>query len=106
LGQTAQTPFGVEPSVTHNFVKKHQEGAKYTDTQVITELQRKSADCPWKRVHANFSGHAVLCAAGFNIRWLLHMISKQGIGFFEPAAGQRFGSTSYFRIFHYPIQAW
>jgi len=26
--------------------------------------------------------HAVLCAAGFNIRWLLRMIAKKGIGFF------------------------
>jgi IS5 family transposase len=22
--------------------------------------------------------HAVLCAAGYNIRWLLHMIAKEG----------------------------
>ena len=26
--------------------------------------------------------HAVLCAAGFNIRWLLRMIAKKGIGLF------------------------
>jgi hypothetical protein len=26
--------------------------------------------------------HAVLCAAGFNIRWLLRMITKKGIGLF------------------------
>jgi IS5 family transposase len=26
--------------------------------------------------------HAVLCAAGFNIRWLLRMISKKGIRFY------------------------
>jgi IS5 family transposase len=26
--------------------------------------------------------HAVLCAAGFNIRWLLRMIVKKGIGLF------------------------
>ena len=26
--------------------------------------------------------HAVLCAAGFNIRWLLRMIIKKGIGLF------------------------
>ena len=24
--------------------------------------------------------HAVLCAAGYNIRWLLRMIAKRGIG--------------------------
>jgi IS5 family transposase len=24
--------------------------------------------------------HAVLCAAGYNIRWLLRMIAKKGIG--------------------------
>jgi IS5 family transposase len=28
------------------------------------------------------SVHAVLCAAGFNIRWLLRMIAKKGIGLF------------------------
>ena len=27
---------------------------------------------------------AVLCAAGFNIRWLLRMIAKKGIGLFLP----------------------
>jgi IS5 family transposase len=26
--------------------------------------------------------HAVLCAAGYNIRWLLRMIVKKGISFF------------------------
>jgi IS5 family transposase len=26
--------------------------------------------------------HAVLCAAGFNIRWLLRMIAKKSIGLF------------------------
>ncbi len=26
--------------------------------------------------------HAVLCAAGFNVRWLLRMIAKKGIGLF------------------------
>ena len=26
--------------------------------------------------------HAVLCAAGYNIRWLLRMIVKKGLGFF------------------------
>jgi IS5 family transposase len=26
--------------------------------------------------------HAVLCAAGFNIRWLLRMIIKKGLGLF------------------------
>ena len=26
--------------------------------------------------------NAVLCAAGFNIRWLLRMIAKKGIGLF------------------------
>jgi hypothetical protein len=26
--------------------------------------------------------HAVLCAAGYNIRWLLRMIRKKGIGLF------------------------
>jgi IS5 family transposase len=26
--------------------------------------------------------HAVLCAAGYNIRWLLRMIVKKGIGLF------------------------
>jgi IS5 family transposase len=25
--------------------------------------------------------HAVLCAAGYNIRWLLRMIVKKGLGF-------------------------
>jgi transposase, IS5 family len=25
--------------------------------------------------------HAVLCAAGYNIRWLLRMIIKKGLGF-------------------------
>lgn len=30
--------------------------------------------------------HAVLCAAGYNIRWLLRMITRKGIGlFFAPA---------------------
>ena len=38
--------------------------------------------------------HAVLCAAGFNIRWLLRMIVKKGIGlFFAPAAGGRIGTN-------------
>jgi hypothetical protein len=37
--------------------------------------------------------HAVLCAAGFNIRWLLRMIVKKGHRpFFAPATGQRFGA--------------
>ncbi|MFM7658576.1 MAG: transposase, partial [Burkholderiaceae bacterium] len=26
--------------------------------------------------------HAVLCAAGYNLRWLLRMIRKRGIGFY------------------------
>ncbi|PUE63273.1 hypothetical protein B9Z45_00985 [Limnohabitans sp. 2KL-17] len=26
--------------------------------------------------------HAVLCSAGFNIRWLLRMIAKKGLGLF------------------------
>jgi len=26
--------------------------------------------------------HAVLCAAGFNIRWLLRMISKKGVSLY------------------------
>ena len=26
--------------------------------------------------------HAVLCAAGYNIRWLLRMITKKGLGLF------------------------
>ncbi len=31
--------------------------------------------------------HAVLCAAGYNIRWLLRMIVKKGLCFFmQPAA--------------------
>ena len=41
--------------------------------------------------------HAVLCAAGYNIRWLLRMIVKRGITFlqvvfFVPEAGQRTGA--------------
>lgn len=27
--------------------------------------------------------HAVLCAAGYNIRWLLRMIAKKGIAFLQ-----------------------
>ena len=36
--------------------------------------------------------HAVLCAAGYNIRWLLRMIRKKGVGFLLsqlPAGGLR-----------------
>lgn len=40
--------------------------------------------------------HAVLCAEGYNIKWLLRMIAKKGvtffaIGFFVPATSQRRG---------------
>ena len=28
--------------------------------------------------------HAVLCAAGFNFRWLLRMITKKGVAFLWP----------------------
>ena len=28
--------------------------------------------------------HAVLCAAGFNFRWLLRMIAKKGVAFLWP----------------------
>jgi IS5 family transposase len=28
--------------------------------------------------------HAVLCAAGYNIRWLLRMIVKKGVSFLRP----------------------
>ncbi|PUE55508.1 hypothetical protein B9Z37_02820 [Limnohabitans parvus II-B4] len=31
--------------------------------------------------------HAVLCAAGFNIRWLLRMIAKKGIDLFGLCCG-------------------
>lgn len=27
--------------------------------------------------------HAVLCATGYNIRWLLHMIAKKGVPFLK-----------------------
>ena len=40
------------------------------------------------------SVHAVLCAAGINIRWLLCMIVKKGTGlFFAPAKGHRCGAN-------------
>jgi IS5 family transposase len=44
------------------------------------------ADHRMNRCHLKGSNgdslHAVLCAAGFNIRWLLRMIAKKGIGLF------------------------
>ena len=44
------------------------------------------ADHRMNRCHLKGSNgdslHAVLCAAGFNIRWLLRMIVKKGIGLF------------------------
>jgi hypothetical protein len=42
--------------------------------------------------------HAVLCAAGYNIRWLLRMIRKKGISLFfvaPPDAGISHMPTSY-----------
>ncbi|MBK7720584.1 MAG: hypothetical protein IPJ36_19335 [Simplicispira sp.] len=37
--------------------------------------------CPLKGELGD-SVHAVLCAAGYNIRWLLRMIAKKGVLFF------------------------
>jgi IS5 family transposase len=55
------------------------------------------ADHRMNRCHLKGSNgdslHAVLCAAGVNIRWLLRMIVKKGHRpFFAPATGQRFGA--------------
>jgi IS5 family transposase len=38
--------------------------------------------------------HAVLCAAGYNIRWLLRMIVKKGLSFFCGCCRQRVGPIS------------
>ena len=44
------------------------------------------ADHRMNRCHLKGAGgdslHAVLCAAGYNIRWLLRMIAKEGLGLF------------------------
>ena len=42
--------------------------------------------CHLKGAHGD-SLHAVLCAAGYNLRWLLRMIAKNGIGPFLRLSG-------------------
>lgn len=46
------------------------------------------ADCRMDRCHLKGETgdrlHAVLCAAGYNIRWLLRMIAKKGLAFLVP----------------------
>ena len=42
-------------------------------------LQVSNSGCHLKGSEGD-SLHAVLCAAGYNIRWLLRMITKKGVG--------------------------
>jgi transposase, IS5 family len=47
------------------------------------------------RCHLNRSNgdcfHGVLCAAGFNINWMLRMYMKKSICFFAAVTGPQFG---------------
>jgi hypothetical protein len=45
--------------------------------------------------------HAVLCAAGYNIRWLLRMIRKKGISLFLSLL-QTLGLATCLRVIHSP----
>lgn len=57
------------------------------------KADHRMSRCHLKESRGN-SLHAVLCAAGYNIRWLLRMIMKKGISlFFSHAFVHRFGGN-------------
>jgi len=76
---------------------KHRGKFKTLTAQERKPLKRRQAiepiighlksDCRMDRCHLKGeqgdSLHAVLCAAGYNIRWLLRMIAKQGVPFLQ-----------------------
>ena len=70
-----------------NFKSLKDEGKKSAKRrQAIEPIDHLKADHRMNRCHLlrlkGDSLHAVLCAAGFNIRWLLRMIAKKGVGLF------------------------